>query len=259
MTPSSLLPALATRAGWLVAALFTALLALTDWSPLERLDLVAYDNVEPMFRAEALAPTSVVVAIDEATLSALGRWPWNRSVHAALIDRLSAAGVAGIGMSILFPESAPGDAEFARALAASRRVVLPVAPRAGDDADSGIAELLPVQQLAANAAALGHVDVELDADGLARRSFAHAGSGSAHWDALALATLKIVRDEPGALTGVGSGVGTIVEIACQQVFVFLDNLVDQGTVRNGDGLKIAFAAVVSQQLHYILAVMGEDI
>ena len=134
MTPSSLLPALATRAGWLVAALFTALLALTDWSPLERLDLVAYDNVEPMFRAEALAPTSVVVAIDEATLSALGRWPWNRSVHAALIDRLSAAGVAGIGMSILFPESAPGDAEFARALAASRRVVLPVAPRAGDDA-----------------------------------------------------------------------------------------------------------------------------
>ena len=99
MTPSSLLPALATRAGWLVAALFTALLALTDWSPLERLDLVAYDNVEPMFRAEALAPTSVVVAIDEATLSALGRWPWNRSVHAALIDRLSAAGVAGIGMA----------------------------------------------------------------------------------------------------------------------------------------------------------------
>ena len=208
MTPSSLLPALATRAGWLVAALFTALLALTDWSPLERLDLVAYDNVEPMFRAEALAPTSVVVAIDEATLSALGRWPWNRSVHAALIDRLSAAGVVGIGMSILFPESAPGDAEFARALAASRRVVLPVAPRAGDDADGGIAELLPVQQLAANAAALGHVDVELDADGLARRSFARAGSGSARWDALALATLKIARDEPGALTGVGIGAGT---------------------------------------------------
>ena len=189
MTPSSLLPALATRAGWLVAALFTALLALTDWSPLERLDLVAYDNVEPMFRAEALAPTSVVVAIDEATLSALGRWPWNRSVHAALIDRLSAAGVAGIGMSILFPESAPGDAEFARALAASRRVVLPVAPRAGDDADGGIAELLPVPQLASNAAALGHVDVELDADGLARRTFTRAGSSSAHWNALALATL----------------------------------------------------------------------
>ena len=206
MTPSSLLPALATRAGWLVAALFTALLALTDWSPLERLDLVAYDNVEPMFRAEALAPTSVVVAIDEATLSALGRWPWNRSVHAALIDRLSAAGVAGIGMSILFPESAPGDAEFARALAASRRVVLPVAPRAGDDADGGIAELLPVQQLAANAAALGHVDVELDADGLARRSFARAGSGSARWDALALATLKIASGEqPAPIANLDAG------------------------------------------------------
>ena len=198
MKPSGLLSAVGTRGGWLVAALFTVLLALTDWSPLARLDLVAYDNIEPVFRAEALAPASVVVAIDEATLSALGRWPWNRSVHAALVDRLSAADVAGIGFSILFPESAPGDAEFARALAASRRVVLPIAPRAGDDIDSGVAELLPVPQLASNAAALGHVDVELDADGLARRTYARAGSSSARWDALALATLKIASGEPPA-------------------------------------------------------------
>lgn len=206
MKPSGLLPAIGARAGWLVAALFAALLALTDWSPLARLDLVAYDNIEPVFRAEALPPASVVVAIDEATLSALGRWPWNRSVHAALVDRLSAAGVAGIGLSILFPESAPGDAEFARALAASKRVVLPLAPRAGDAIDPGIAELLPVPQLAANAAALGHVDIELDVDGLARRTFARAGSGSARWDALALATLKVASGEsPAALTGARSG------------------------------------------------------
>ena len=62
MKPSGLLPAIGARAGWLVAALFAALLALTDWSPLERLDLVAYDNIEPVFRAEALPPASVVVA-----------------------------------------------------------------------------------------------------------------------------------------------------------------------------------------------------
>ena len=73
MKPPGLLPALGARAGWLIAALFTVLLALTHWSPLERLNLVAYDNIEPAFRAEALAPASVVVAIDEATLSALGR------------------------------------------------------------------------------------------------------------------------------------------------------------------------------------------
>jgi len=206
MKPPGLLPALGTRAGWLIAALFTVLLALTHWSPLERLNLVAYDNIEPVFRAEALAPASVVVAIDEATLSALGRWPWNRAVHAALVDRLSAAGVASIGLSILFPESAPGDAEFARALAASRRVVLPVAPRAGDGIDSGVTELLPVPQLASNAAALGHVDVELDADGLARRTFTRAGSSSARWNALALATLKIASGEqPAPIANLDAG------------------------------------------------------
>ena len=189
MNPRDVLPALGARGGWLVAALFTALLALTNWSPLQRLDLFAYDTIEPGFRAEVLAPSSVVVAIDEPTLAALGRWPWNRSVHAALIDRLTASDVAAIGMSVLFPESAPGDLEFAQALAASQRVVLALAPRAS--ADNGIAELLPVPQLATRAAMLGHVDVELDADGLARRTFAHAGSDNARWDALALAALKV--------------------------------------------------------------------
>ena len=194
MNPGGLLPALGARSAWLVAALFTTLLALTDWSPLERLDLFAYDTIEPGFRAEALAPTSIVVAIDEPTLAALGRWPWNRSVHAALIDRLTASDVAAIGMSILFPEAAPGDLEFGQALAASQRVVLALAPRA--NADNGIAELLPVPQLASRAAMLGHVDVELDGDGLARRTFAYAGSDDARWNALALAALKVGKGSP---------------------------------------------------------------
>ena len=78
MKPPGLLSAIGGRGGWLVAAAATTLLVLSNWTPLQRLDLVAYDNVEPAFRGEALAPASVVVAIDEATLAALGRWPWNR-------------------------------------------------------------------------------------------------------------------------------------------------------------------------------------
>lgn len=205
MSLRGLSSALGARGGWLVAALITCVLVLSGWSPLKRLDLVAYDSIEPLSRAEALPPASVVVAIDEATLSALGRWPWNRSVHAALIDRLTASGVAAVGMSILFPEAAPGDTEFAEALAASRRVVLALAPRAEDEGITSVGELLPVPQLAGNAAALGHVDVELGADGLARRTFAHAGSGSARWDALALATLKVANGErQSPITGINT-------------------------------------------------------
>ena len=200
MSPLRLLQALAPHGGWLLAAAVASLAVLAGWSPLKRVDLAAYDTLEPLFRAEAPAPGAVVIAIDEATLSALGRWPWNRSVHAELIDRLTVSGVAGIGMAVLFPEAAPGDTELAQALAASERVVLPLAPRHTEGGGSGVSELLPVPQLVASAAALGHVDVELDADGLARRTFARAGSAHPRWDALALATLKVAAGPAAAPT-----------------------------------------------------------
>ncbi|OYD54777.1 PAS domain S-box protein [Thauera propionica] len=174
---------------WLVAALFACITGLGVWSPLHRLDLLAYDAIEPVFRGPALTPASVIVAIDDDTLDALGQWPWSRAVHAEMIDRLDAAGVAAIGVSILFSEPGPDDTRLAASIAASGRVVLPVAPRAGSGGE-GVIELLATAKLGEGAAAYGHVDVELDADGLSRRTFAQAGSGSPHWDALALATLK---------------------------------------------------------------------
>jgi PAS domain S-box-containing protein len=71
----------------------------------------------------------VVVEVDNSSLSALGVWPWPRDLHAALIDRLMAAGVRGIAFDIDFSSaSTPGaDAALAAALArAEHRVVLPV-------------------------------------------------------------------------------------------------------------------------------------
>ena len=196
MKPAGAAAMLTGPRGWAVAALFACASLLVGLAPVERLDLLAYDNIEPAFRAAADAPGSVVVAIDEPTLAALGRWPWNRTVHAELIDRLTVSGVAAIGMPILFSEPAPGDNAFAEALAASGRVVLPVAPVHSPDPDSGIGELLPTPPLAAGAARIGHVDVEVDADGLARRIFARAGSGAPSWHAFALAVLE-QAENPG--------------------------------------------------------------
>ena len=47
---------------------------------------------------------TVVVDIDEESLSAVGQWPWPRYRVAALIDRIAAAQPAAIGLDILFPE-----------------------------------------------------------------------------------------------------------------------------------------------------------
>lgn len=44
----------------------------------------------------------VLVDIDAASLEAIGEWPWKRSVHAELIDRLAEAGAADIALDVDF-------------------------------------------------------------------------------------------------------------------------------------------------------------
>ena len=46
----------------------------------------------------------VIVTADEESIKAIGRWPWPRSVHAKLIDNLTAAGAKAIVFDILFSE-----------------------------------------------------------------------------------------------------------------------------------------------------------
>ena len=46
-----------------------------------------------------------VIAIDDASIATLGRWPWPRDYHAALFDKLSKAGADAIGFTILLSEA----------------------------------------------------------------------------------------------------------------------------------------------------------
>jgi len=46
----------------------------------------------------------VVAAVDEAAIAKFGRFPWDRRVIAALIDKLDAAGVKAIGFDISFSD-----------------------------------------------------------------------------------------------------------------------------------------------------------
>ena len=54
---------------------------------------------------------------------------------------------------------------------------------------------------------------------------------------------------------VNARIGPFVKVAREQVFIFLDDLVDQRAVRAGDRLEIALAAVVIEQFDDILSVM----
>ena len=158
-----------------------------------RLNLVLYDVLLPL-QAQPPSEQVVVVAIDDASLQALGRWPWSRRRHAELLDRLDAMGARAVAFDMLFPEAQAddpqADALFAAALARNGQSVLAVAPVQLGEHDP-ISEMLPIPLLAQAAAALGHVDVELDMDGLCRRHYLYAGLGDARWPALPLALLQL--------------------------------------------------------------------
>ncbi len=46
-----------------------------------------------------------VIAIDEASIATLGRWPWPRDYHAALLDKLHKSGADVIGFTIFLSEA----------------------------------------------------------------------------------------------------------------------------------------------------------
>ena len=116
---------------WLGTVLLALAWVLVASDALQRADNLLYD-LDARLLSRSPPPQIAIVAIDEESLSALGRWPWPRRVHAQMIERLTQAGAKVIGMDILFAEpdvhDPDGDALLARAIRAHGRVVLPVAP-----------------------------------------------------------------------------------------------------------------------------------
>jgi diguanylate cyclase (GGDEF)-like protein len=201
----------------LLAIAAAGCVALLTWrGTTARLDSWVYDHLLPGVE-QSVDDRVVLVVVDEKSLAALGRWPWPRDVHAALLRTLTAADPHGVGFDVMFAEPAAGDtggdAALAQAIAASGRTVLPVAAEAAAPGAPPV-EVLPMPPLTAAAAALGHAEIDLDPDGIARQAFLHAGLGSAHWPSLALALHDLGPDPlrggalPGARAGAAAGAGS---------------------------------------------------
>ena len=175
--------------------LLVSVMSMQEW--FWRVDLDLYDlGVSLMERA---APGDVVVvAIDDESLAQLGRWPWPRGVHATLLDRLTAAGAVAVGLDLILSEpdrrDAAGDRALARALGANGHVVLPVLL---EGARGRLRETVPIEEFRRGAAALGHIESELDADGIVRSVYLRGGLGAPRWDHMAVALLRIA-DPPAA-------------------------------------------------------------
>lgn len=158
----------------------------------DRLDLSSYDLI-----VNTLTPTSkdhtVIIEIDDKSIAYLGEWPWTRDVHAELLKALYPYNVKAIGFDILFtanrysmPEK---DELFANAIERAGNVVMPVSPRR--DSLNNVPELLPQADLVQRINKLGHVDFEIDNDGIIRRSYLYAGYQRSIWPAFGLALAQV--------------------------------------------------------------------
>ena len=96
-------------------SLLAALICLRIWdpAPLEELRLRSFDLYQSISPRSSPVRPVVIVDIDEASIAALGQWPWPRTILADLLTRLAELQAAAVAFDVIFPEpdrSSPNEA-----------------------------------------------------------------------------------------------------------------------------------------------------
>jgi PAS domain S-box-containing protein len=178
----------------LVLTLIAAMLlsrASTDAGGLGRADRIIYDRLMETVERPAAA-NIVIIAIDDKSIAALGRWPWTRATHAQLLRVLANADPKAIGMDIILTESetanagAAGDRALAAAIAKNARTVLPVLLA---ESDAGLHAIPPRPEFEKAVAWLAHIHLNFDADGVVRSTYLYEAIDGRRWPEFSLAML----------------------------------------------------------------------
>jgi len=159
---------------------------------LGRADQLIYDRALTLLERPA-SKDVLIITIDDEAIDSLGRWPWPRSLHAKLLERLQDA--KAVGLNIVFSETdadrADEDQLLANAIRQHGRVVLPIVLNSTKDASRAI---LPIASLAEAAKDLGYINIDVDDDGVLRRTTWKAGTDALPWHHFALSMLNVGGD-----------------------------------------------------------------
>jgi adenylate cyclase len=150
-------------------------LRLADPRPLEELRVRTFDFFQVLRpRPQEIRPV-VIVDIDEASLKAIGQWPWPRTTVADLVSQITQLGAVAIGFDIIFPEPdrmSPAIAERSfRGIDAETRAKLDSLP-SNDDA---LAEAIKHSRVVAGQAGAASPEVRTAADAALQTGFAVRG------------------------------------------------------------------------------------
>ncbi len=130
-----------------------------------------------LFSTESVDPRIVIVAIDDASITEIGQWPWPRGVYATLVKQLEKAKPRVVGFDVMLSERSrlgvEDDATLARALERTPlQIVFPIeaqsiVPREGEAYAEG--KIVPLKEFKGKNVSFGIVNIILDPDGFARR------------------------------------------------------------------------------------------
>jgi CHASE2 domain-containing sensor protein/signal transduction histidine kinase len=144
--------------------------AALSWRGTSSFDHLLYDRLTAADRAPA-DPQILLVTIDDQSLQRLGKWPWDRGLHARLTEQVQAASPRTITLDILLSEASTLDPELAKSiLAGPAPVFLPLHFTSPGSDGRSFDTVMPAESLAKAASALGHVNILLDEDGVVRRT-----------------------------------------------------------------------------------------
>jgi CHASE2 domain-containing sensor protein/signal transduction histidine kinase len=158
---------------WLIIGALASLIVFLayNWRGAQSFDNLFYDQLGALSRPTADSDT-LIIAIDDPSLAALGKWPWPRRTHARLIEKLQTAGARSITLDVLLSETseASNDSALHNAMTGKRPVFIPlhfITPGSdGHPFDS----VLPAPPFLSAARGVGHVNLAFDSDGVVRRS-----------------------------------------------------------------------------------------
>ena len=193
----------ARRVAWLIAIVFASASIGVGLSwRMPELDLAARDWLLRS-RGKIVPPTEIaIIAIDEASVARLGRFPWPRAVMARGLKLISAARPKVIALDVLYSEpTMPADDQaLATAIARAGNVVVAsqLTRATGDQGESRVVWLRPLPEIESAAAGVGHVNVVPSHDGIVRALLLRQADdeGAALW-AMSAEAIRVADREKG--------------------------------------------------------------
>lgn len=121
--------------------------------------------VDLLFTAKPASGDIVIIVVDEASIQAIGQWPWSRSVFGKAIANLNSAKVIGVDVNFKEPSGrgASDDDYLMRVLqTSSAKIVL------SSEIEPGGNLILPIEKFKAHSSQ-GYTNVVVAPDGIVRR------------------------------------------------------------------------------------------